>query len=284
MKQISMTEQNATEKQENFSYALSTGTKGEQALAIQQKFMAENSYEQLRIAKLEPGMTVYDIGCGSGEMTIYLAQSVGETGCVYAVDASQEQLQLTKERIESLKLNNVRYILADIQTPSSWISEKADIVYSRLILMHLQNPKDALKNMYALLKPYGMLSLQETTWSTICCSFPCEAIDNYRDAVIALGKERGANYNLGEELPFICKGLGFKIVHQQDVQTKLKINIAKQLLLARVPELKSNLIEAKITTAKNFDSWIQVIENLSEKDDAMHINPANMMHILVEKN
>ena len=273
----------AGEGQKDSVYALGTGVKGAQALAIQQKFMAKNSYAQLKRAGLKPGMKIYDIGCGSGEMTVYLAQQVGETGSVYAVDSSKEHLNLTREKIETLKLKNVQYIQADIQTYQDWPIKEADIVYARLILTHLPNSKAAINNMYTLIKPGGVLSLQEATWSTIHCSFSCEAIDHYRDAVIALGKKRGADYNLGKKLPYICQELGLKVVYFDDVETKLKVSVGKSLFIARIPELRNTIIEAETATAEDFDSWMKIITELPEEDDKEYINAANMMHFLLKK-
>jgi len=274
----------AVEKQIDSTYMLGIGTTGAKALAIQQGYLKKNSCNQLTKAGLKPGMKVYDIGCGSGEMTAYLAQQVGENGLVYAVDESEEQLTLTKKRIEALKLTNVRYIQADIQTYQDWDLKQADIVYARLLLMHLPHPKNALKNMYNLLKSGGILSLQETTWSTVHCSLSCKALEKYRDAVIALGKMRGADYNLGAKLPQVCQELDFKIVYANEEETTVKINVGKALIIARIPELRSRLIEAKTTTAEDFDSWMQIISELPEENDKAYINVANMMHILVEKN
>jgi len=273
----------AAERQNDSAYTLGTGTKGEQALAIQQKFMAENSYAQLKRAGLKRGMKVYDIGCGSGEMTAYLAQQVSETGRVYAVDASEEQLKLTRERIEALKLKNVEYIQADIQTYQDWPLKEADIVYARFVLMHLSNVKNALNNIHNLLKPGGMLSLQETTLSTIQSSFSSAEIGNYRDAVIALGKKNEADYNLGGKLPYICKELPFNVVYVDDLETKLKIPVGKALLIARIPELGDKIVEAKIATAEDVDGWVKIITDLPDEDEQGYINVGNVMHILLEK-
>ena len=161
--------------------------------------------------------------------------------------------------------------------------KEADIVYARLILMHLQSSNDALNNMYALLKPGGMLSLQEASWSTVHCSFPCEAIDNYRDAVIALGSKMGADYNLGKKLPYICQKLGFNVVYADNVETKLDIPTGKALFIVRASEFRDKMIEAGIVTAENLDSWVKIITDLPEEDDKAYIGAANIMHILVEK-
>ena len=263
-------------------YALGTGNKGAKALQIQQKYMGKISYTQLQKAGLKSGMVVCDIGCGSGEMTEYLAQQVGKNGLVYAIDSSDEQLELTKKKIEKLGLTNVRYIKADIQNSEELPQILADIVYARLVLMHLPNPKKALINMYAFLKPGGILSLQETTWSTIRCSVPCPEMIKYRDAVIALGRTRDADYNLGEKLPAICKELGYYVIEHYTTPAKQSIAFAKELITAR-PELAQKIAQAGIATTQELKSWFEKILALPENDPHAFVNLADMTHVLVKK-
>lgn len=56
---------------------------------------------------LKKGMTVADIGCGTGFFTTSLAEHVGEQGKVYAVDVVDEMLEVVNEKIKRLSLANV---------------------------------------------------------------------------------------------------------------------------------------------------------------------------------
>src|SRR5437879_13713515 len=46
----------------------------------------------LRLARLQPGEAVLDVGCGTGTLAIAAKRQVGPTGTVYGVDASPEML------------------------------------------------------------------------------------------------------------------------------------------------------------------------------------------------
>ena len=55
---------------------------------------------QLSKARLTPGQTVFDIGCGSGSITIEAAIQVENTGKVIAIDYDSKAIELTKKNIE----------------------------------------------------------------------------------------------------------------------------------------------------------------------------------------
>ena len=53
------------------------------------------------------GMTIADIGCGTGYCTIPLAALTGEKGRVFACDISEEMLDALNEKIEMWNIGNI---------------------------------------------------------------------------------------------------------------------------------------------------------------------------------
>lgn len=51
-------------------------------------------------AGITSGMRVIEIGCGSGEITQVLAELVGSSGTVVAIDRNQDALTTAQERIK----------------------------------------------------------------------------------------------------------------------------------------------------------------------------------------
>jgi len=137
------------------SYVLKTGKEGAAILNLQHKYFSDKSIEQLEKAGLKEGQVVWDIGCGSGTMTEYIAKKVGPNGHVYAIDVSAEQLKVTKERLANFK--NVTFIEGDITSLKDLPISEADIVYARLVVMHIKDAKPAIQNMKNLLKKVELL-------------------------------------------------------------------------------------------------------------------------------
>ena len=65
---------------------------------------------QISKARLRLGHIVYDIGCGSGSISIEAALQVGNTGKVIAIDYDENAVILTKKNIEKFGLSNITVI------------------------------------------------------------------------------------------------------------------------------------------------------------------------------
>jgi cobalt-precorrin-6B (C15)-methyltransferase len=82
---------------------------------------------QISKARLCPGYTVYDIGCGSGSISIEAAIQV-ESGKVIAIDYDPNAIELTKKNIEKFGLTNISVILGNAKEKISEL-DLADAIF-----------------------------------------------------------------------------------------------------------------------------------------------------------
>ena len=83
---------------------------------------------QLSKARLKPGQTVYDIGCGSGSISIEAALQVEESGKVIAIDYDSNAIELTKKNIEKFELSNISVIFGNAKEKIQDL-EDADAIF-----------------------------------------------------------------------------------------------------------------------------------------------------------
>jgi arsenite methyltransferase len=69
----------------------------------------------VQFARIEPGATVLDLGCGSGVDTILAAHQTGPTGRVIALDFLPEMLERTAQAARDAGLGNVETLEAEIE-------------------------------------------------------------------------------------------------------------------------------------------------------------------------
>ena len=68
---------------------------------------------QIAKGRLRPGFTVYEIGCGSGSISVEAALQVESSGTVYSIDIDPKAIELTKKNLEKFGVTNVTTILGD---------------------------------------------------------------------------------------------------------------------------------------------------------------------------
>jgi len=117
----------------------------------------------IRRSGVEQGMTVLDLGCGSGAFTTLLARVVGAQGKVYAVDLQAgmlDQLKRKLSRAENLDISNVEIGLADAyELPFE--DDSFDLVFMVAALQEIFDRGRALREARRVLKPDGILAVSE---------------------------------------------------------------------------------------------------------------------------
>ena len=105
---------------------------------------------------LAGGESVLEIGCGTGAVTLPLAEAVGEHGRVLAVDISQPMLDAARQRIDESGTHNVKLMLGDAQV-MAFEQAAFDVATSRMGVMFFADPVAAFRNIGGALKPGGRL-------------------------------------------------------------------------------------------------------------------------------
>jgi predicted methyltransferase len=111
-------------------------------------------------SRVQAGMTVADIGAGSGLFTRMFAREVGAGGKVYAVDITRDFIEKIVPRLRSEGINNVEgYVNTSKDVPLPPAS--ADIAFVSDTYHHFEFPQAMLRAIRAALKPGGTLVIVE---------------------------------------------------------------------------------------------------------------------------
>jgi cobalt-precorrin-6B (C15)-methyltransferase len=83
---------------------------------------------QISKARLKPGQIVYDIGCGSGSISVEAALQVESSGKVLAIDYDEKAIELTKKNIEKFQILNITTIFGNAKEKILEL-EQADAIF-----------------------------------------------------------------------------------------------------------------------------------------------------------
>lgn len=122
----------------------------------------QNILNELRNNKIITiSMKGADFGCGSGYFTALLANEVGQDGLIYAIDIQEDVLREAQEFLKNLNINNVRFILADLEQNSHLDAETLDFVFISQLLFQVENIGKIFFEAKRVLKKSGYLIIVE---------------------------------------------------------------------------------------------------------------------------
>lgn len=204
-------------------YVLGTGTDEFARLGLQHRLWSAAAHNLWERARVQPGLTVLDLGCGPGHATLDLAQIVGATGRVIAVDESAGFLKQLHDQAVARTYHNIERVLCDVQDMLAALEDDKgliDVAYARWVFCFLSRPEEVVKALAALVKPGGRVAVQDYFNYERCLTLAPrrEAFTKVISAVGASWRARGGDTDIMGRLPGLFVKNGFRILDLQVVQ------------------------------------------------------------------
>ncbi|MCL2366729.1 MAG: methyltransferase domain-containing protein [Oscillospiraceae bacterium] len=111
------------------------------------------------------GMTVLDLGCGTGRDVYIASKLVGVSGCAIGVDMTTQQIEIAKKYKETQRVrfhfetSNVQFLQGYIEDLKSLgiADNSVDVVISNCVINLSPNKEQVFREIYRVLKPGGEL-------------------------------------------------------------------------------------------------------------------------------
>lgn len=120
----------------------------------------------------QPGARVLDVGCGTGQTAIQLAELVGPRGEVVGIDVSEPMLECAEERLRDGNYVQVDLLLDDAQT-HVFLDRYFDLAFSRFGVMFFEDAVAGFSNIARALRRGGRLGFvcwqarERNPWASI---------------------------------------------------------------------------------------------------------------------
>lgn len=136
------------------------GFQGASWLERPERVKEEEPAKLVAALAVRPGMTVADVGAGSGYHAFLMSPLVGETGGVIASDIQPEMLEIITERAKKDGVKNVRTVRGT-ETDPKLPANAVDLILLVDVYHEFSHPFEMAEKMVDALKPGGRLVFVE---------------------------------------------------------------------------------------------------------------------------
>ena len=164
------------------AYVLGSSDTERERLIRQAASLAAEAQWLLDRVGIEPGWRAVDVGCGPIGILDLLCDRVGVTGATVGVDNETRMIAMAREVAAELDLTNLTLIQAQA-TETGLEPGSFDLAHARLLLVNVLDPHRVVAELSALVRPGGVVALEEVDWVSWICQPPHPCWDRLRDAL-----------------------------------------------------------------------------------------------------
>ena len=219
----------------------------------------EKSKQHLQKAGLKPKMDVLEVGLGAGSLALYLSEQVTKQGSVLAVDLN------TDYALETQAYEVLEGDVLDLE-----FSKKFDLIHLRYVLIHNASSQEILQKLYTLLKPDGILVIEEPDF-TLAKWIEAKDIDGCKrvnSAMCKMFELKGLKPYYGSTAYLSLEEIGFDIM---DSKSYLHLcsggdDVAKLMSLS-TKSLEEAYLKTELCSAEDIDAYVSACED----DDSLGV-------------
>lgn len=261
-------------------YILDIGDSAAKRLTILNNAYGPCSAGFLKEIGIKPGMHVLDLGCGTGEMTLWFAKEVGSAGSVTGIDF-KEQVEVAKKRVEQAGFHNTNFQALNIMDAAS-LQQQFDLVYCRFVLAFLTSAKQGLQIMYQLAKPGGLIACEEIECSSWTGYPHSAAYDKHVELFMKLGQSKGMDFNTGPKLYNDFRELGLPPYYVKIAEPVFLGPEQKQHMVLVTQECAQGYLDAGLATTAELDKLIVELKKLTQ-DESFLMAGARVFQVAARK-
>lgn len=239
------------------NYFITTGEADRERLEIINEIYNPVTNDFLLDSGLKSGMNILEIGCGYGQMSIWLAKQVYPNGVIYAIDYSNDSLDIARENARIAGVNNINFIHLDINNLNS-LDMKFDFIFGRWVLEFCCPVSKQIRNIYNQLKTGGIFTYEALNLihSGHFSNPHNKVVDRWCSLILENANAHNSEISLADNIYYILKDAGFKNIFARKHQPILVTEREKSVYRLAIMNSKHSLLKHHIISEEEYDSVI----------------------------
>jgi ubiquinone/menaquinone biosynthesis C-methylase UbiE len=245
--------------------------------AIEQTEVNRYKKKSYQLLNLKSGSSVLDIGCGTGDDVLAIAELVGREGKVVGIDNSKSMIEKASQKSNQKQLP-VQFRVADVYN-LDFADNTFDGCRADRVFMHLQDRQQALSEMIRITRPCGRIVVIDPDWDTMIVEAPDRnltrrILNNFVDQLLL-------NPWCGRELYKLFQQARLENVVVADAATLVLTDFSTAKQLMRFDKAANLLREKKPSLSDKVESWLNYLKQADE--NGFFFSAATMFTVVGEK-
>lgn len=220
---------------------------------------AVRAYKRRSHHLLQPteGDRILDVGCGTGDDVLLLAELVGPEGEVVGIDNSEAMVQTAQE--QGGEVPTVQFDVDDA-LDLSFADDSFDAARADRVLQHLDAPAMALAELRRVTRPGGRVSVSDPDWETNIIDAP-----GHSEQFLLLEYAKARNPTMGRQLYRLAREAGLDDL-EIDTWTPVSTEFSFIKEVEELEDWTDAMQAAGEVTETEVNEWLEGLREADEQD------------------
>ena len=223
---------------------------------------------------LKPGMSLLDCGCGSGTITIGLAEAVSP-GRVVGIDLYEPRLEQARALAAERDADNLSFQVASVyELPFE--DDTFDAAFENSMLEHVDDPEKAAREIHRIIRPGGVFGVRDSDHDSRLWGSLLPALNGLPDFIRAFRSYQGSNFYLGKDLRGLLRNAGFEnvvasaSVEWQGTTEAMMREAGRMVGIIEAPETRQIALDHQLADEATLKRWAVAMREWGAHPDSFH--------------